>query len=294
MDGPIVSAPRKNFIFPGTLAVLFAVLVAAWFDICSGAPPTDARLYFLDVGQGDSEIAVLPGGVTIMTDAGPTDAVLSRLAEALPGRRYIDLALITHPQLDHFNGYNFILDHYDVGAFLYNGRDDPGVAEWKALKEKIAAKHIPLITLGAGDRIHYCGAEIDILSPDREFRESAELNDTGLVEMIKTLRFRALFTADIGRNIETWLVANQKDLRADILKVPHHGSNYASSEVFLRAVDPSVAVIEVGAKNTYGQPGAATLARIASSTGAAVFRTDLNGTVEVFSRDGAVKIERQR
>jgi len=237
---------------------------------------------------------VFPNGVTMMTDAGPTDAVLAGLEKALPGKRYIDLALITHPQLDHFNGYNFILDHYDVGAFLYNGRDDTGVAEWTDLKSKIAAKHIPLITLGAGDSVHYGENEVDILSPDPEFGESAELNDTGLVEMIITTDFRALFTADIGFNIEDWLVAHVKDLRADILKVPHHGSKYASGDAFLRAVDPEVAVIEVGAKNTYGQPGAATLGRLASSTHAEVFRTDENGNVEVYEEDGALKIKREK
>ena len=125
-------------------------------------------------------------------------------------------------------------------------------------------------------------------------RQSAELNDTGLVELIKTADFRALFTADIGFNIEDWLVANVKDLRADILKVPHHGSKYASGDVFLRAVDPAVAVIEVGAKNTYGQPGAATLARIASSTRATVFRTDQNGTVEVYYENRKLMIAREK
>ena len=248
----------------------------------------------MDVGQGDSELIVFPGGMTMMTDAGPTDAVLGSLEKAIPGRHYLDLALITHPQLDHFNGYNFILDHYEVGAFLYNGRDDPGVAEWTALKQKIAAKHIPFITLAAGDGVRAAGSEVDILSPDPAFAESAELNDTGLVEMVKTPDFRALFTADIGFNIEDWLVANVADLRADILKVPHHGSKYASGGAFLGAVDPAVAVIEVGAKNSYGQPGAATLARIASSTHAAVFRTDEDGTVEISRGGGSLTVARER
>lgn len=279
------------------LVVLFACTaldVFAWREIFVGRPISGTRAYFLDVGQGDSELMVFPDGMTMMTDAGPTDAVIQSLGKALPGAKYIDLALITHPQLDHFNGYNFILDHYGIGAFLYNGRDDPGVAEWGALKQKIAEKHIPLITLAAGDRVRYGAAEVDILSPDAEFAQSAELNDTGLVERVRTPDLRALFTADIGFNIEEWLIAHVEDLRADILKVPHHGSKYASGESFLRAVDPEIAVIEVGAKNTYGQPGAATLARLASSTRAAVFRTDQNGTVEISADGGRLKIEREK
>lgn len=285
---------KSNIFFSVTIIAILSLDIFCWFSVITGQPDSTARAYFLDVGQGDSELMILPGGITMMTDAGPTDAVLSSLGKALPGKKYIDLALVTHPQLDHFNGYNFILDHYNVGAFLYNGRDDPNVAAWTDLKNKIAAKHIPLITLAAGDSIYYEGNEIDILSPNAAFAESAELNDTGLVEMIKTEHFRALFTADIGFNIEDWLVVSGKDIRADILKVPHHGSKYSSGDAFLRAVDPSVAVIEVGAKNTYGHPGAATLARIASSTRAEVFRTDQNGNVEIYYKNGKLRIQREK
>jgi competence protein ComEC len=285
---------KAHYFFTVALIALVVTDVFCWFRIFSDRPSSGARAYFLDVGQGDSELVTFSGGVTMMTDAGPTDAVLASLEKALPNRHYIDLALITHPQTDHFNGYDFLLDHDDVGAFLYNGRDDPGVAEWMDLKNKIAAKHIPLITLGEGDKIHIGGSEVDILSPNAAFAESAELNDTGLVEMVRTESFRALFTADTGFNIEDWLVANVPDLHADILKVGHHGSKYASGDAFLRAVDPSVAMIEVGAKNTYGQPGVATLARVASSTHAVVFRTDENGTVEVSRENGKLKVVRQK
>ena len=288
------SKKRNRIFFTAAMVGIFILDFFCWYLIFANHTSSVARAYFLDVGQGDSELMAFPNGVTMMTDAGPTDAVLASLEKALPNRHYIDLALITHPQTDHFNGYNFILDHDDVGAFLYNGRDDPGVAEWTELKNKIVAKHIPFITLGGGDSIHIAGSEVDILSPNTAFAESAELNDTGLVEMIKTAGFRALFTADTGFNIEDWLVANVSDLHVDILKVGHHGSKYASGDAFLRAVDPSVAVIEVGAKNTYGQPGAATLARLASSTHAVVFRTDENGTVEVSRENGKLKVVRQK
>lgn len=253
-----------------------------------------------------------------MTDAGPTDEVVGALARVLPsGDNYIDLAIISHPQLDHFNGYNFILDHYRVGAFIYNGRDDdPGVKEWPELKAKIAAKHIPLITLGAGDKILIgAGAsgtnaaatttdEIEMLSPIRAFAQSAELNDTGFVELIKTPQLTTLLTADIGFNVEDWLVKNYGGaganassdlLHVDVLKVPHHGSKYSSGDAFLRAVDPRVAVIKVGAENAYGHPGSSTLARLTSDTTAKVFRTDQDGTVEVWAAtDGTIKVAKEK
>ncbi|HVO28431.1 MAG TPA: MBL fold metallo-hydrolase [Candidatus Paceibacterota bacterium] len=282
-------APAAPIIIAFVLASLDA---AVWYQIAAfrGTPPV--RDYFLDVGQGDSELIIFPDNVKVMTDAGPTDQVVADLGSVLPpGDAYIDLAVITHPQADHFNGYNFLLDHYQVGAFIYNGRDDdPGVKAWTALKEKIAARGIPFITLRAGDSIRYRDDEIDILSPDAGFAASAELNDTGLVELVRTPQFSTLLTADTGFNVEDWLVAQGGSIHADVLKVGHHGSKYASGDAFLRAVDPEVAVIEVGAKNTYGHPGSSTLARIASDTGARLFRTDQDGTVEVYEADGRLRV----
>jgi competence protein ComEC len=313
---------NKNNTIVIAILIVLALDVFVWYQIFSprffaggiggggGAPAGVARDYFLDVGQGDSELIIFPGDVKVMTDAGPDDAVLASLARAMPqDDTYLDVAIISHPQSDHFNGFNFILDHYRVGAFIYNGRDDdPPNAAWAGLKAKIRTKRIPLITLGAGDKI-LIGAgtndqiasttdEIDFLSPNLDFAQSAELNDTGFVELIKTPDLRTLLSADTGFNVEDWLLAESRatsgDLRADVLKVGHHGSQYSSGADFLRAVAPRVAVIEVGAKNTYGHPGKDTLARLASSTRAAVFRTDRNGTVEVWAQGGNIKIEKEK
>lgn len=281
---------RRSLVYLVACA-LIVLDVLTWREIVLFPGASVPRDYFLDVGQGDSELVIFPHDIKVMTDAGPTDEVVTALANAVPDDDYIDIAIISHPQLDHFNGYNFILDHYRIGAFIYNGRDDdPPNAAWTGLKEKIVARHIPLITLGRGDSIHYEDDEVDILSPDPMFAESAELNDTGLVELVRTPQFSTLLTADTGFNVEDWLVAQGDDLRADVLKVGHHGSKYSSDDQFLRAVDPHVAAIEVGAHNTYGHPGSSTLARLASSTDAIVVRTDRDGTIEVYPEDGKLKV----
>jgi competence protein ComEC len=283
---------QNNIVTIIVIVSVVALDAFVWRNIVFLRPSSVARDYFLDVGQGDGELVVFPGNVAVMTDAGPTDAVIGDLEKVLPqGVDYLDLAIISHPQLDHFNGYNFILDHYRVGAFIYNGRDDdPPNAAWSSLKEKIKDKNIPLITLGRGDKIHYGENEIDMLSPNVAFDQSAELNDTGFVELVRTPQFRTLLTADTGFNVEDWLLAQGEDIRADVLKVGHHGSKYSSGDAFLRAVNPEIAVIEVGAKNTYGHPGLSTLARLASSTHALVVRTDQKGTVEIYPEDGKLKI----
>src|ERR1700722_2736666 len=202
---------NKNSNLIAVVVVIAIVLgdLLVWQQIFASSGADVTHDYFLDVGQGDSELIVFPGNIKVMTDAGPTDEVVGDLEKVLPsGDDYIDVAIISHPQLDHFNGYNFILDHYKIGAFIYNGRDDdPNVKEWPELKEKIKEKGIPLITLGMGDKIEYEKNEIDMLSPNTDFDESAELNDTGFVEFIKTPEFTTLLTADIGFNVEDWLVA---------------------------------------------------------------------------------------
>jgi competence protein ComEC len=277
------------------LFLLFVLDGVMWRQII-GAGGVRAGDYFLDVGQGDSELVIFPDGVRVLIDGGPDAKIVAALEKILPfGDRYIDVLINTHPQLDHFEGFSYVLDGFDIGAVATNGRDDsPGVAEWPAFLYKIKAKQIPLITLTRGDSINNGSSSVKILSPDVALSQSAELNDTGIVTIAEMPGLRALFTADIGSNVESYLMTQKNDLRADILKIPHHGSKYSSSDSFLRAVDPRIAVIEVGAHNTYGHPTAQTLARIASSTRAKIFRTDKNGTVAVIIDGRKLKVTTEK
>jgi len=284
-----------------TLSLIMLFLLAAfdatlWYQIISFRHSPDAHAYFLDVGQGDAELIVFPGNIKVMTDAGPDAKVMNSLANIIPeSDRYIDVAIISHPQLDHFNGYSYLLDHYAVGAFIYNGRDDaPNVQEWPALLSKIKAKHIPLITLGKGDRVRYENNIVEMLSPDQVFDQSAELNDTGFVEFVRSKDLSVLLPADTGFNVETYLLSERAAIHADVLKVGHHGSKYSSGGHFLNAVQPAIAVIEVGAKNHYGHPSRDALARLASSTKAIVLRTDQGGTIDIWKQNGVLKYKREK
>ena len=277
--------------------IIFALVVLdllIWQGIIFVKGEESGELYFLDVGQGDSELLVLPGGVKILTDAGPNQKVLESLEKVLgPNDRYLDLAIISHPQLDHFNGFNDILNRYRIGAFIFNGRTDAtALGEWGTLMTKIKEKKIPLITLASGDKIHFRENQIEIISPSRDFIQSAELNDTGLVELVKTPAFRALLTADIGANVENYLLKkfSTEDLQANILKVGHHGSKFSSSEDFLKTVEPKVAIIEVGSKNRYGHPTKEAMGRLEATGISKIFRTDKNGTIKVIAEQGRLRV----
>ncbi len=271
--------------------LLLAVFdVFLWQRIIFGKPVGQPHFYFLDVGQGDAELAILPANVKILVDAGPDKKILSEL-EKIPALtdRYIDIAVISHSQLDHFNGFKYLLENYRVGAFIFNGRSDSAALDdWKTLLQKIKEKNVPLLTLAGGDSISYINSRLDFLLPDSNLLQSAELNDTGLIGLLNAGGAKVLLTADIDSDIERTLI-NDFNVKADILKVPHHGSKYSSSEEFLKAVRPAVAVIEVGSRNPYGHPTKEALARLASVS-ANIFRTDLSGTIEAAVDNNKLKI----
>lgn len=277
------------------LLILAATVVALWFFVLTGPRFAAPQFYFLNVGQGDSELVLLPkangGSIKLLIDGGPDAKVVEELAKVLPvGDRRIDLVLMTHPQLDHFGGFIEVLRQYEVGAFLGTGRVGTTKA-YSELMRVIRERQIPYIALRRGSRIAYGDVGVDVLSPNARDLASKELNDGCLVLRVATPVARALFTCDADENIERALAARD-DIRADILKVGHHGSRFSSSASFLRAVSPKVAVIEVG-KNSYGHPTKDALARLAD-VDANVFRTDQSGTVKVMSDRGMLRVFTER
>jgi competence protein ComEC len=260
-----------------SLIILNAKLWKTILDSTNHADITPG-IYFFPVTQGESALLALPGGVTALTDAGSDGGIvedLQKISSAdIPS--YIDLAVISSPQADDYTGYYYLLQHYRVGAFIYNGRaDNTQTTEWQQLMASIATKQIPLITLTAGDRISYGDtAKIDILSPDASFSHSPDPSDTGLVQRITMPTLSVLLAADIGANTENALLgtagSTHPNLVADILKAPFPGLGTPAGDEFLQAVAPKIIVIEPGAKGEVSQPTKATLARLASSTNATI------------------------
>jgi len=275
------------------IACLALLDVALWWEVVQ-KPAEAATLSILDVGQGDATLLELEHKVAILTDAGPDKSVVGAMGRAMPsGKKSIDLAIITHPQQDHYNGFNFLLGAYRIGAFIINGRDAAEASEWTALHARAKKEKIPIIALQAGDSIRYKDTSITFLSPGEEYRESAELNDTGLVGRIITEDFTALLVADVGYAIENFLMKKGENLRADVLKIGHHGSRFSSSEAFLRSVNPMIATIGVGQKNRYGHPTKETLRRI-EEAGAKIFRTDMQGNIRISVVKGKARVVTER
>ena len=284
------------------LSLIFLVLIGFNLFVFSSIYEAKHRndkldIYFLDVGQGDGALIKLPGGAKVMMDGGPGKQTLVSLYNALPATdRYIDLLILSHPQLDHFGGFIDILKRFKVGAFIYTGRDGASAA-WQTLKDILKEQNIKTIVLKEGDSIMQGESIIKFLSPNSQFLSSKELNNTTLVAVLESEGSKTLFTADIGykdMNAEGYLIKNHsEEIDADILKIAHHGSKYSSSEQFIRVVSPKVSVVSAGEKNRYGHPTKEAIA-VVSAADSSLYRTDTDGTIHVNIDGGLIKIYKNK
>lgn len=258
-----------------------AIDVAVWSLVFSGNLRfKNPEIDFLDIGQGDASLIALPGGVKVLIDGGKPDGGIEKNLEAIlsVNERYIDLVMISHPQLDHYGGLINVLRNYKIGAVLTSQANSEN-ASWKELEKVIKEKNINRIILSAGDKIKYKEYKFDILSP-RLTDNAKDINDLSLVAVLEAGGIKAFFGGDISGEKENQL-AGRYNINVDILKVSHHGSRFSSDPEFLKEASPAVSVIEVG-KNNYGHPTKEALARLAQFSGN-IYRTDLNGLVKNYS-----------
>lgn len=246
---------------------------------------------FLNVGQGDSALVRLVGGATILIDAGPaTDAGLRELDHEIgTTRRTIDLVVLSHPEIDHYGGLFQILGRYKIGAIAWNGRtsdsDSHGFGELRLKTNELGIPWIPLV---ADDVIRYGNNRATILSPGEGGATEKSGNEGGVVLLLDAEGIKTLFAADIGEKTERKLARGIG--KVDVLKVAHHGSKYSSSLDFLSAIEPFLAIVEVG-KNSYGHPTKEALGNL-EKIGAKVFRTDQGGLVRLQIKNGRIEVFR--
>jgi len=283
---------NRNWVI---LLVLFLIIFDGfvWSEILFRGPNKNTEIYFLDVGQGDSALIILPGNTKILIDGGPNNKIINELTAILrPTDRYIDLMILSFSQTDHFSGLIDVLKRYRVGGFIFNGRRG-NAGSWLELTKILREKGVPILILASKDKIRHLDNQFNFLWPEKDFIQSRELNETALVPLLQSQGVKVLFTGDIDTKIEKYLLKKHGlGLDVDILKVAHHGSKYSSGENFLQAVSPKVAVIPVG-KNSYGHPTKEVLSRLAL-VGAQIFRTDKDGTVKLIINSQEINIFKKK
>ena len=246
----------------------------AWNRALASLRAPEPAFYFFDVGQGDSELLDL-GGVKILMDGGPPNGKAEKALErALPaGDRYLDLVILTHPHLDHWGGLPDIMKRYSIGKFMTDGT--------KGKDKAYAALPEPDLALGEGDMIRWGGYTLTILGPNASERNDKDPNKASVVALLEGPDIKILYMGDAHAENEDRL-RKKYALKADVLKIGHHGSKTSSSQALLDAVHPRYAVISVGRKNRYGHPHQEVVERI-KAMGISLFRTDLDGDVEMES-----------
>ena len=274
------------------LASLGALVLAELAARMAGAPRARLRVTLLDVGQGDALLVDFPDGRSMLVDTGglvgsPVDTGKRAVLPLLRARRRarVDTLVVSHPHPDHYGGLAAVLDGVEVGEVWDTGQgpaEHPEGAFARVLA-RARGRGVPVRSPGElCGRAHARGAaRVEVLAPCPSWSGELEPNDNSFVLRLVYGRRAILLTGDAEREREAELVAlRARDLRADVLKVGHHGSRTSSTPAFLAAVRPEVALVSTGARNRFGHPHPEAEAALAH-VGASLFRTDLHGGVVV-------------
>jgi len=285
---------RKYFLL--IAGFLLTLNVFCWKEIFALTNNNYLSVNFLNVGQGDSAFIETPEMHQILIDGGPGSVVLSKIAKEMPfWDRSLDLVILTHPEADHMQGLLDVLQRYKANYILWTGviKSAPEYDQWIKVLEKQEKEGAKILIAEQGQEIKAGDLKIDTLFPFKSLegqRLTASANDTCVVNKLIYGKDSFLFTGDITSDTEKKLVDSGEDIASDVLKVAHHGSKYSSSDLFLQAVSPKIAIIEVG-KNSYGHPTPETLQRL-ENFGIKMFRTDKDGDVEFVSDGNSIKINK--
>ncbi|HVR63337.1 MAG TPA: DNA internalization-related competence protein ComEC/Rec2, partial [Polyangia bacterium] len=303
--GALASPPPSRR--PRLAAALVAVVIAAGSLFARDvARRLDRNLVvtFLDVGQGDAAVVEVPGGRTMIIDGGGTyDGAFDpgqRVVEPYLRRRGItavDLVALSHPHPDHLGGLPWILRRFPVRALWTSGDDGKNPAYQRLL----AIARARQIALDAPARAALGPAVVEPLGPWLDGRIAAppgmSVNDASLVLRIDFAGRSLLFPGDLEAAGEGELVGQAtagQSVRADVLKVPHHGSRTSSSDELLDAVAPSLAVASLGWQNRFRFPAPEVVARYAGRR-IRWLRTDRAGAVTVtVAPDGRIAVACER
>lgn len=241
------------------IAIIF--LIISFLTMLARVINPTLKIYFIDVGQGDSTLIITPKGKKILIDGGEgkNEILLPYLLDR--GINKIDYIIISHFDSDHCNGLIEVMEKIKVGKVIVSKQPEES-EEYRNILEIIKRKNIEACVVKEQDRITIeQDLYINILNPAGKL-EFKDLNNNAIVAKLIYKNFSMLFTGDIEKAEENIAQKYKNNLKSTILKVAHHGSKTSTNEEFLKYVEPQIALIGVGENNKFGHPNQQTIEKL--------------------------------
>lgn len=268
--------------------IAIVLVLVVLFNLVYKFIPKNLNIYFVDVGQGDCTLITTPQGKNVLIDGGGSenfDVGEKTLLPYLLDRQIttLDYVIISHFDTDHVGGILTILKELNVKKVIIGTQYEHN-ENFKEFTKIVNEKRIKVNVVEAGSKISIeKNLYFDILWPDNNEKISENsINNNALVFKMNYNNFSMLFTGDIEEEAEKILINKYKNtnkLESTILKVGHHGSKTSSTQEFLKLVEPKIALIGVGAKNTFGHPSEEVLQRL-ENLNCKIYRTDKDGEIK--------------
>ena len=272
--------------------VAFLVLLAVILSACSikdfntyttqneASVANTLKVHFVDVGQGDC-IFIQSENTNMLIDAGTSESAndICNYLDKL-GITQIDYFVGTHPHEDHLGGAAAVILNYDVKT-VYMTEHRSSSFFYEKLLDALIRKNMTVNVPKTGCIYKADGFDFEFLSPETDLKNE---NDNSIVMRIDYGETSILLMGDAEKNTEKYLLENKKNIKADIIKIGHHGSRNSTTTKFLNEVKPQVAVIQCGIDNSYGHPHEEAITRL-EKFGVEILRCDESGTV-VLTSDG--------
>lgn len=245
------------------------------------------EIHYIDVGQADSTL-VICDGEAMLIDGGTNEAgskVVNYIQES--DVKYLKYMIGTHPHEDHIGGLDCVIDNVDTETLFLPSIEYDSVS-YKDLLESAKEQNVKMMVPTVGDTYSLGTAVITVLAPVRA--GYADTNNYSIVVRIDYGNTSFLFTGDAEIESEYDMMETGLNLKTDVLKVGHHGSDTSTSEGFIKEVSPVYAVVSVGKSNSYGHPSEQTLKRL-TDMGVICYRTDEAGTIIAYSNGKNIAFE---
>ncbi len=302
--------PAHTRIAAAAFGLLLSIIL--WHPFTAARADGKLHVDFLDVGQGDCALVTMPDGATLMIDGGGRpnidwnksdddgdvpferdtrsigEGVVSEYLWSL-GLDRVDYILPTHADADHIDGLNDVARNFKVrGAIV--ARTPLDDHEYTRFARTMRESSVPIEKVGAGDVLHFGDVTADVLWPPASADVNAPYrNNDGLVLRIRYGEKTFIFMADVEKETEAALLNLPAELPADVVKVAHHGSRTSSTERFVTATHPSLAIISVGRTSIFGHPNKEVVERW-RATRAKVMTTGERGTISVVTEGKELKV----